>query len=167
MEKDSNIENLDHHLTQLIELLNHPGYEHVTQDFLSWLRHVIEEKHQMEFDFGQIESISEARDMLKENIEAWKQNLIVTGVMQGREEGLTLGREEGLNLGREEGKTLGREEGILIGEALLLERLLKRRFGELPENITQKLRYATQEELETWSYAVLDSKLLEDIFQDL
>ena len=143
MEKDSNIENLDHHLTQLIELLNHPGYEHVTQDFLSWLRHVIEEKHQMEFDFGQIESISEARDMLKENIEAWKQNLIVTGVMQGR------------------------EEGILIGEALLLERLLKRRFGELPENITQKLRYATQEELETWSYAVLDSKLLEDIFQDL
>ena len=143
MEKDSNIENLDHHLTQLIELLNHPGYEHVTQDFLSWLRHVIEEKHQMEFDFGQIESISEARDMLKENIEAWKQNLIVTGVMQGR------------------------EEGILIGEALLLERLLKRRFGELPDNITHKLRYATQEELEGWSYAVLDAKSLEDIFQDL
>ena len=81
--------------------------------------------------------------MLKENIEAWKQNLIVTGVMQGR------------------------EEGILIGEALLLERLLKRRFGELPDNITHKLRYATQEELEGWSYAVLDAKSLEDIFQDL
>ncbi|HBF09729.1 MAG TPA: hypothetical protein DDW29_15865 [Gammaproteobacteria bacterium] len=159
MEEDSNIENLDYHLTQLIELLSHPGYEHVTQDFLSWLRHVIEEKHQMEFDFGQIESISEARDMLKENIEAWKQNLIVTGVMQGREEGLTLGRVEG--------KTLGREEGILIGEALLLERLLKRRFGELPDNITHKLRYATQEELESWSYAVLDAKSLKDIFQDL
>ena len=58
----------------------------------------------------------------------------------------------------------GAQKGRLEGEALLLQRMLTRRFGPLPDWAQQRLRSASSEELETWADRVLDAQRLEDVF---
>ncbi len=58
----------------------------------------------------------------------------------------------------------GRQEGRQEGERTVLERLLQRRFGVLPPEITEKLNEASSTELENWAENVLDAEKLEDVF---
>ena len=59
------------------------------------------------------------------------------------------------------GKQAGRQEG----EALLLQRLLTRRFGALPADCVARIRAASSEQLERWSDQVLDAKTLAEVFE--
>ena len=63
-------------------------------------------------------------------------------------------------IGREEGRKEGRKEG----EAVLLRRLLLRRFGAVPAWAEARLRGATPAQLEAWGERVLDATTLEDVF---
>jgi hypothetical protein len=56
-------------------------------------------------------------------------------------------------------------EGMEKGQALLLKRLLKRRFGTLPPAIETKLDQADQAQLEVWGEQLLDAKTLEEVFR--
>jgi hypothetical protein len=58
----------------------------------------------------------------------------------------------------------GLQQGMQQGEALLLRRLLVRRFGALPLWVESRLAEAALVELEAWGDAVLDAKSLEDVF---
>lgn len=71
-----------------------------------------------------------------------------------------LSRQEGLEEGRQEGI----QEGIRQGEASLLERLLRRRFVDLPKWVFERLEKASREELERWGERVLEAQRLEDVF---
>ena len=51
------------------------------------------------------------------------------------------------------------------GEALLLQRLLTRRFGALPNDIVGQIAAATSAELELWGDRVLDAGSLEEVFR--
>jgi hypothetical protein len=51
------------------------------------------------------------------------------------------------------------------GEALLLQRLLARRFGPLPTAVIARIAAATVEEIETWGDRVLDAKSLDEVFR--
>ncbi len=59
----------------------------------------------------------------------------------------------------------GLKKGIVQGEALLLQRLLARRFGPLPSDVVAHLGAATTEQLERWGDRVLDAASLEDVFR--
>lgn len=59
----------------------------------------------------------------------------------------------------------GLGQGIVKGEALLLQRLLTRRFGALPNNIVGQIAAATSPELELWGDRVLDAVSLEEVFR--
>ena len=59
----------------------------------------------------------------------------------------------------------GIEKGIEKGEALLLQRLLIRRFGTLPSNLVAQIGSATQEQIESWSDRILDAASLEEVFR--
>lgn len=59
----------------------------------------------------------------------------------------------------------GIEEGIAKGEALLLQRLLVRRFGPLPGEIVARIAAASSPELERWGDRVLDAPSLEEVFR--
>lgn len=58
-----------------------------------------------------------------------------------------------------------RQEGIEKGEALLLQRQLVRRFGDLPSDILSRIAAASSEQLELWGDRVLDAKTLAEVFQ--
>lgn len=51
------------------------------------------------------------------------------------------------------------------GEAILLQRLLARRFGPLPAVIVAQIAAASVDEIELWCDRVLDAASLDDVFQ--
>ena len=57
----------------------------------------------------------------------------------------------------------GREEGRVEGERAVLERLLVRRFGELPPATAERLGRATGADLATWAENVLDAETLGEV----
>ena len=68
------------------------------------------------------------------------------------------GEAKGLQLGLERGLEQGRQK-----EAALLLRLLGRRFGEIPANLTEQIRSLPVENLETLGEALLDFHNLSDL----
>ena len=73
-------------------------------------------------------------------------------------------KEQGLEEGRLEGRQQGRLEGRLEGEAQVVRRLLRRRFGELPDWAEKRFAAADTDQLETWAERLLDAPTLEDVF---
>ena len=59
----------------------------------------------------------------------------------------------------------GLERGIEKGEAMLLQRLLARRFGTLSNDVVAKIAAASSRQLELWGDRVLDAPSLDDVFQ--
>ena len=61
-------------------------------------------------------------------------------------------------------KEEGHEEGLLRGQILVLKRLLKRRFRQLPSWVEERLGKASREELESWAERLLDAESLDEVF---
>lgn len=53
-----------------------------------------------------------------------------------------------------------------MGEAAVLTRLIRRRFGDIPKPITQQIAKADAETLLQWSDKFLDAANLEEIFTE-
>ncbi len=77
--------------------------------------------------------------MLETNIDRWEAQAIARGMQQGM------------------------QKGMQLDEALLLQRQLTRRFGELSAALLAKLAAATPAQLETWGDRVLDAKSLDEV----
>ena len=58
------------------------------------------------------------------------------------------------------------EKGILEGEKKMLNKQLRRRFGDLPSWATEKLVNANEQELEYWAEAVLTVPSLQAVFDN-
>ena len=54
--------------------------------------------------------------------------------------------------------------GMQEGEQILLQRMLTRRFGELPDWAKQRLLQADSEQLEQWADQLLDAQTLDSVF---
>ncbi len=61
---------------------------------------------------------------------------------------------------REKGRAEGLQEGLRDGEAFLLHRQLRRRFGELPDWVWPRLQQANTAQLEQWGERVLSADRL-------
>jgi len=68
--------------------------------------------------------------------------------------------------GRNEGHRDGHREGQTQGKAESLLRLLRRRFGPLPDGIAERLTSATSQNLDRWTDRVLDAATLTELFAD-
>ncbi|WP_288130933.1 DUF4351 domain-containing protein [Accumulibacter sp.] len=55
-------------------------------------------------------------------------------------------------------------EGKAEGEALALQKLLKKRFGAVPSDVLAKISAASLEQIDAWLDQVLDAESLDDIF---
>ncbi|MCX7673647.1 MAG: DUF4351 domain-containing protein, partial [Thiobacillaceae bacterium] len=85
----------------------------------------------------EVEQLQEVEAMLAETVEEWT----------------------------EQWKQQGLQQGLQQGEALVLERLLARRFGPLSEETRARLQAASREELERWAENILDALTLEEVFR--
>ena len=86
------------------------------------------------------------------------------GLERGMEQGRVQGMEQGRVQGMEQGRVQGMEQGRVEGERAVLERLLHRRFGQLPPATAERLGRASADDLETWAENVLDAETLGDVF---
>ena len=66
--------------------------------------------------------------------------------------------------GMQQGMQRGMDQGRVEGERALLERQLRRRFGMLSPEVTERLGQASAADLETWAENVLDAPTLDDVF---
>lgn len=71
----------------------------------------------------------------------------------------------GINKGIQQGRAEGKIEGKLEGEAVLLERLITRKFGPLSDDTQARLKTATLDQIEQWAENILDAETLEDVFK--
>lgn len=102
--------------------------------------------------FAELNELHEVRDMLSERVKDWTEQWKRDGMAAGMKEGLAQGMEQGLSQGRQE------------GEAALLQRLLTRRFGPLPEAAQQRLATADAETLLVWGERVLEARTLDEVW---
>ena len=65
---------------------------------------------------------------------------------------------------RREGLEEGLEQGLEQGERRVLQRLLVRRFGDLPVWVLKALEHDSAETLETWADNILTASSLEELF---
>ncbi len=88
------------------------------------------------------DDLQETRAMLEERVAEWAEEIRQRSI------------REGLQQGRQQ------------GESLLLSKLLRRRFGELPAWVTPRLQQASPEQLERWAERLLEADDLETLFDD-
>ncbi|NJO18026.1 MAG: DUF4351 domain-containing protein, partial [Thioploca sp.] len=120
----------------------------------------------------------------KERRDLWEQLLILTGLrsiqvqelvkQEGQKMPITVDMgetiwgkelfEQGKLTGILEGERRGERRGKLEGEALILQRLLTKRFGALPQWAVEKIAQAQNEQLEQWSLQLLEAETLEAVF---
>ncbi len=156
LENATNFDDIYHHLSKLIALIQQPKLKELNRDILHWLRHVFESQRQLSLPFSQVEDLLEAKDMLRERIQQMEQDLINKGLAKGFEQGIEKGIEQGIEQGI--------ETGIQKGGQLLLIKLAERRFGTLPLEYLEKIEQATNEQLEQWGIKILDAKNVDDVF---
>jgi len=68
--------------------------------------------------------------------------------------------------GEAKGKAEGEAKGELTGAAKVLLRLLRRRFGVVPETTAARIAAASAVDLDCWADRVLDAPTLADVFAD-
>ena len=94
--------------------------------------------------------------MLEQTIERWFDEATLKGEQKGRQKGLQEGRQEG----RQEGLQKGLHQGFSKAVALQLQL----RFGPVPDWAQQRLANASEEQLVSWTEAILAAKSLQDVF---
>lgn len=72
-----------------------------------------------------------------------------------------------VDLARREGEEIGEKRGRQEGEASMLLRMLRRRFGTLPGWATDLIHHADPTKLEIWGDRVLDARSLNDVFSEV
>ena len=98
----------------------------------------------------QVDDLQEIKVMLSERIEQCALAYIAEGEQKGKLEG----------------KLEGKQEGKHEGEMLALQKLLSKRFGAIPANITRLIANSPLEAIENWFDRAIDAEQLADIFQD-
>ncbi|MEI6544451.1 MAG: DUF4351 domain-containing protein [Methylococcales bacterium] len=87
--------------------------------------------------------------MLADKLEVWAKAYIAEGEIKGKQ------------AGRQEREIKGRQEG----EALALQKLLAKRFGVIPVEITAQIANASLEQIEQWFDTAIDASFLTDVFK--
>ncbi|MDO4232246.1 MAG: Rpn family recombination-promoting nuclease/putative transposase [Lautropia sp.] len=138
----------------LIDELNEwlQGEPELRRLFAIWIRALLLRRNKEAWALPKVQDLKELRMGLAEKVERWAKEHEQRGEQRGRQEGLREGLEK------------GQAEGAQQAQTLILQRLLARRFGELPPQILGKIQHASPGQVDTWIDRVLDAPTLEAIF---
>ena len=130
-----------------------PFKQRIDRVVTRWIKHRLQSK-MPGLAVPDAEELTKGMEMLETNIDRWEAQAIARGMEQGMLQGVQQGIQKGI------------QQGMQQGEALLLQRQLTRRFGELSAALLAKLAAATPAQLETWGDRVLDATSLDEVFGD-
>ena len=134
-------------VTALTAWLDSPVNAELRRAFAAFLRQVLLPGRLPGIELPQMNDLNGVRAVLSERVKEWTKEW----ERQGLERGLEQGLEQGLERGLEQGLEQGRER-----EARLVCRLLERRLGPLPEELTAAVLALPLERLEALGEALLD-----------
>jgi hypothetical protein len=118
--------------------------------FALWIRATLMRNNKYSIVLPQVDDLQEIKVMLSDRLEQWALAYIAEGELKGKLEG----------------KLEGRREGRQEGEMLALQKLLSKRFGAIPADITRLIANAPVESIERWLDRIIDAQQLADIFKD-
>lgn len=90
-------------------------------------------------------------------LERATEKVMAQSLKLGMEKGIEQGMEKGIKQGIEKGRGLGQSDIILIQ--------LQHKFGDLSDSIVNKIKTASQNQLESWALNFIDAKTLDDVFK--
>ena len=136
----------DQDLLRLIDLLNDwlAGQPELKRIFALWIRALLRRRSKNTLIIPEIRGLEELKMTLAEKFDQWA--------------------EEHKRQGLQEGRMEGRVEGRVEGETLVLQRLLFRRFGPLPNEVLARIAAASEADITRWVDRVLDAVSLEEVF---
>jgi predicted transposase YdaD len=138
-------------LVELIDVLNEWLADHpeLKRTFALWIRTMVMRHSRHRLVLPKVRDLQELKMTLTDRFDAWAREY----------------EQKGIDKGIAKGIAKGIDKGITQGEALLLQRLLARRFGPLPSAVVARLGAASQEQLERWGDRVLDATSLDEVFR--
>ncbi|MDO4233014.1 MAG: Rpn family recombination-promoting nuclease/putative transposase [Lautropia sp.] len=141
-------------LITLVDELNEwlDGQPELKRTFAIWIRAVLLRRHDHAWALPKVNDLKELKMGLTRQIDRWAQ----VHQQKGHEEGL----QEGLQKGLQKGHAAGAQQA----QTLILQRLIAKRFGELPKPTLQRIQEASPQQLEAWIDRVLDARTLDEVF---
>jgi hypothetical protein len=106
-----------------------------------WVRATLMRRSEYSILLPQVHDLQELNVMLADKLEEWA----LAYEAEGLEKGLA--------------------KGLAKGEMLSLQKLLSKRFGPIPTEITAKISTASLEEIESWFDRAIDASQLSDVFE--
>ncbi|MEO5332238.1 MAG: hypothetical protein H7839_09460, partial [Magnetococcus sp. YQC-5] len=88
--------------------------------------------------------------------------IILKAQMESRKEGL----KEGLKEGEQKGRQFGMLEGRKKEAVSMLLKLMRRKFGQTPDWVAEKVKTASLDLLGTWSENILFANSVDEVFVD-
>ena len=85
--------------------------------------------------------------------------------MEGMQQGILQGIEKGMLQGMQRGRDEGIQYGMQQGEASILKRQLRFRFGTIPQAYEDFINQADLETLETLSQDLFTAQTMQDLFR--
>lgn len=150
LETPTSLQDVQEFLAVLIEWLgDRPDLRRM---FALWIRATLMRKPNYGILLPQVDDLLELNVMLADKLEEWALEYIAEGKAKGKAEGKAEGVKEGI------------EKGIEKGETLALQKLLAKRFGAIPTEITAKIAEASLVDIELWFDRAIDARLLTDVF---
>ena len=142
-------------LLGLIDLLNDmlDGKPELKRTFAIWIRALLLRQSRHTLALPKVRDLKELKMTLAERFDQWAQKYEQIGIERGIEKGIERGIEQGI------------EKGIEKGEALVLQRLLTKRFGTLPSELVATISAASAAQIDVWVDRVLDAASLEEVFR--
>ena len=134
-------------LLGLIDLLNDvlDGKPELKRTFAIWIRALLLRQSRHTLALPKVRDLKELKMTLAERFDQWAQKYEQIGIERGIEKGI--------------------EQGIEKGEALVLQKLLTKRFGTLPRALVIAISAASATQIDVWVDRVLDAASLEDVFR--
>ena len=114
--------------------------------FALWISAALMRNKNYSIVLPELDDLQEIKVMLSERMEQWALAYIAEGELKGKLE--------------------GKQEGKHEGEMLALQKLLSKRFGAIPADITRLIANAPLEDIEQWFDRAIDAQQLADIFKD-
>ena len=134
-------------LLGLIDLLNDmlDGKPELKRTFAIWIRALLLSQSRHTLALPKVRDLKELKMTLAERFDQWAKKYEQIGIERGIEKGI--------------------EQGIEKGEALVLQRLLTKRFGTLPSELVATICAASAAQIDVWVDRVLDAGSLDQVFR--